>query len=106
MTCRSNIAKILPIGNPSEISFSGLARLYKYTRRAVALCPASVLALVAAFTCLLKFYFKVFKTLYFLNSQMDLVYILYDNRCWSKLLLSTIHTPANDLEVKVTDLEM
>ena len=37
---------------------------------------------------------------------MDLVYIWYDYRCLSKILLSTIHTPAHDLEVKVTDLEI
>ena len=55
---------------------------------------------------MLKFYVKVFKTLYFLNPQMDLVYIWYDYRCWSKNLLSSIHTPANDQEVKVMDLEI
>ena len=33
---------------------------------------------------------------------MDLLYIWYGYRCWSKILLSTIHTPAHDLEVKVT----
>ena len=37
---------------------------------------------------------------------MDLVYIWYDYRCWSKNLLSTIHTPANDQEVKVMDLKI
>ena len=42
-------------------------------RRAIALIPA-VLAAVAL-TKMLKFYVKVFKTLYFLNPQMDLVYI-------------------------------
>ena len=36
---------------------------------------------------------------------MDLVYIWYVYRCWSKILLSIICTPAHDLEVKVTDLE-
>ena len=35
---------------------------------------------------------------------MDLVHIWYDYRCWSKLLLSSIHTPAYDLEAKVTNL--
>ena len=61
---------------------------------------------VAALIKMLKFYVKVFKALYFLNPQMDLVYIWYDYRCWSKILLSTIHAPAHDLEVKVTDLEI
>ena len=37
---------------------------------------------------------------------MDLVYIWYDYRCWSKTLLSTIPTPTHGLEVKVTDLEI
>ena len=37
---------------------------------------------------------------------MDLTYIWYDYRCWSKILLGTIHTRAYDLEVKVTDLEI
>ena len=39
---------------------------------------------------MLKFYVKVFKTLYFLNPQMDLLYTWYDYRCWSKILFSTI----------------
>ena len=68
----------------------------------------SVLVVAAAspLTQMLKFYIKVFKTLYFPNPQMDLVYIWYDYRCWSKLLLGIIHTPAHDLEVKVTDFEI
>ena len=37
---------------------------------------------------------------------MDFVYIWNDYICWSKILFSTIHIPAHDLEVKVTDLEM
>ena len=37
---------------------------------------------------------------------MDLVYIWYDNRCWSKILFGTIHIPAHNLEVKVTDLQI
>ena len=32
------------------------------------------------------------------------VIVWYDNRCWSKLVLSTIYTTAYDLEVKVSDL--
>ena len=43
-------------------------------------------------------YIKVFKTFYFLNPQTGLVYFWYDCRCWSKILLSTIHTPACDLD--------
>ena len=45
----------------------------------------------------LKFYFKVFKTLYFLNAKMDFVYIWYDHAdysCWSRILLGTIPTHA------------
>ena len=51
---------------------------------------------------MLKLYIK---DLYFLNPEMDFVYIWYDYRCWSKIFLGTIHIPAHDLEVKVTDLE-
>ena len=36
---------------------------------------------------------------------MDLLYIWYDYRYWSKILFGTIPTPAYDLEVKVMDLE-
>ena len=36
----------------------------------------------------------------------DFVDIWYDYRCWSKIFLGIIHTPANDLEVKATDLEI
>ena len=35
-----------------------------------------------------KFYIKVFYQ-YFLNPQMDLVYIWYDYRCWSTHMLLT-----------------
>ena len=45
------------------------ARLYESTGRAIILPPA--LAAVSALTKMLKFYVKVFKTLYFLNPQMD-----------------------------------
>ena len=42
---------------------------------------------------------------------MDLLYIWYDNRCWSKILFGTTPFPAYPhpclwLEVKVTDLEI
>ena len=37
---------------------------------------------------------------------MDSVYIWFGYRCWSKILWSTIRTPAYDLEVKVMDLEI
>ena len=36
---------------------------------------------------------------------MDLVYIWYDYWCWPKILFSIIHTSADDLDVKVTDLK-
>ena len=36
---------------------------------------------------------------------MDLVYIWYDDRYWSKILRSTIPNPKHDFKVKVTDLE-
>ena len=37
---------------------------------------------------------------------MDLLYIWYDNRYWSKNLFGTTPTPAYDPKVKVTDLEI
>ena len=37
---------------------------------------------------------------------MDLLYIWYDYKDWSKILFSTIPTTAYDLEVKVMDLEI
>ena len=55
---------------------------------------------------MLTFYVKVFRTSFFPNPLMDLVYIWYDNRYWSKILFSTIPTPMHDLTVKVTDLEL
>ena len=69
------------------------------TGRAIALPLASTSALAAAsaLTKMLKFYVKVFKTSYFLNPLMDFVYIWYNYRCWSKILLSHIHIPAHDL---------
>ena len=54
---------------------------------------------------MLTFCDKVFK-ISFLNPCMDLLYIWYDNRYWSKILFSTTPTPANDLKVKVTDLDI
>ena len=38
--------------------------------------------------------------------MIDLNYIWYDDRYWSKILFSTIPTPGHDLQVKVTDLEV
>ena len=37
---------------------------------------------------------------------MDLVYIWYDDRYWSKILHSAIPTPIYYFKVKVTDLEL
>ena len=37
---------------------------------------------------------------------MDLLYIWYDNRYWSKILFGTTSTPAFDPKVKVIDLEI
>ena len=54
---------------------------------------------------MLKFCVKVFKTSLFPNPLMDFVYVWYDDRHWSKILLSTIPTLMHDLKVKVTDLE-
>ena len=37
---------------------------------------------------------------------MNLFYIWHDYRYWPKVLFGTIPTPAYDLEVKVTNLEI
>ena len=63
-------------------------------------------ALASALTKMLKFYVKVFKTLYFLNHRVDLLYIWHDISYWSKILFGITPTPAYDLKVKVTDLEI
>ena len=65
-----------------------LARLYECTGRAIALPLALALAVASALRKMLKFYIKVL---------MDLVYIWYNYSCWSKTLLSPVHTPAHDL---------
>ena len=76
--------------------------------RAIVLPPASALVLALASTNRRPqmFYVKVFRTSLFPNSFMDLVYIWYDDRYWSKILFSTIPTLMHDLRVKVTDLEL
>ena len=69
--------------------------------RAIVKPPASALALMlaSASTNVKKF----FRTSLFPNPLMDLVYIWYDDRYWSKILFSTIPIPMHDLKVKVTD---
>ena len=53
-----------------------------------------------------KFYINVFKKLSFPNSMMDMVHIWYDDRYWSKVLFSTIPTPACGLKIKVVELQL
>ena len=80
------------------------------SRRAIVVPPASAfalalaLALASASTNVICV--KVFKTSLFPNPLMDLVYVWYNDRYWSKILFSTIPTPIHDLKVKVTDLEL
>ena len=69
-------------------------RLYESTGRDIALPPGSASDAASASTKMFKFYVKGFQSLCFLNPQMDLVYIWYDYRYWSKILFSTILTPA------------
>ena len=86
-----------------------LARLNKVHGELLYYPQASALAFVLALgrrPQMLKFYVKVFRTSLFPNPLMDLVYIWYDDRYWSKILLSTISTTMHDLTVKVTDLEL
>ena len=83
-----------------------LARLYESTGRAIAVTPASALALASALLKMLKFLVKVFMSLYLLNLLMDQVDTLHVGRYWSEVLFCTITTHLGDLEVKVTDLEI
>ena len=78
------------------------------SRRAIVLPPASALALalVFAFAFVLASTNVIFRTSLFPNPLMDLVYIWYNDRYWSKILFSTIPTRMHDLKVKVTDLEL
>ena len=87
-----------------EIFF--LARLYESTGRAIAVTPASALALASALLKMLKFLVKVFMSLYLLKLWMDQVDTLHVGRYWSEVLCCTIMTHLGDLEVKVTDLEI
>ena len=54
----------------------------------------------------LRFTLKYLGPHYFKIHLLDLVHVCYDDRCWSKILLSTIPTPMHDIKVKVTDLEL
>ena len=72
------------------------------SRRAIVLSPALVFALALASAP--QFCVKVFKTSLFPNPWMDLVYIWYDDRYWSKILFSTIPTPMHDLKVQMTKI--
>ena len=55
---------------------------------------------------MLKFFIKVFRSLYLLNMLMDQVDTLHVGRYWSEVLCSTIMVHPSYLEVKVTDLEI
>ena len=52
---------------------------------------------------MLKFYLKLFRTSLFINSVVYLFHVRHDDRCWSKILCSTIPYPVYDFKVKVTD---
>ena len=83
-----------------------LARLYESTGKAIAVTPASALALASVLLKMLKFLVKVFMSLYLLKLWMDQVDTLHVGRYWSEDLCCTIMTHLGDLEVKVTDLEI
>ena len=53
-----------------------------------------------------KFLILKFLKTYFPDHMMDLLYICYDDRYWSKGLFDNTPTHAYDFEVKVTDLEI
>ena len=49
---------------------------------------------------------KVFKRSYFSNRTVDLLHILTDDRCRSKVLFSNTHVHDYDLKVKAINLQM
>ena len=51
-----------------------------------------------------NFYVKVFRTSLFRNSVVYLFHVWHGDRCWSKILCSTMPTPVYDFKIKVTDL--
>ena len=55
---------------------------------------------------ILKFLVEVFRSLYLLKLQLDLVDTFPDVRYWSEVLCCTIITHISDLEVKVIDFEI
>ena len=57
-------------------------------------------------TFMLKFYVKAFRTSLFPNPVVYLFHVWYDDRCWSKILCSTIPNPVHDFKVQVTDLRI
>ena len=89
-----------------RLTFLFLARLYESTGRAIAVTPASALALASALLKMLKFLVKVFISLYLLKLWIDQVDTLHVGRYWSEVLCCTIMTHLGDLEVKVMDLEI
>ena len=50
-------------------------------------------------------YLFTLRTSLFQNPVVYLFHVWYEDRCWSKILCSTIPNPVHDVQVKVTDLE-
>ena len=71
--------------------------------RTIVVFPALALAAASASANVI-FYVKVFRTSLFANPLMNLVYIWYDDRYWSKVLFIAVPIPIHDLKVKVTDV--
>ena len=55
---------------------------------------------------MLKFLVKVFVSIYLLNMWMDYVDTLHVSRYWSEVLFCTIMTHAEDLAVKVMNIDI
>ena len=53
---------------------------------------------------MLKLYVKDFRTSLFPNPLVLLFHVWVDDRCWFKVLCSTIPNKIHDFKVKVTDL--
>ena len=78
--------------------YAFLARLYESTGRAIAVttASASTSTSTSALLNMFKFLVKVFKSLFLLNSWMDVVDTLPDVRYWPEVLCCTITTHISD----------
>ena len=90
----------------SQVSWRNI---YELTQVITCLCCPFLSAITLTSLCNVYLYSHIFHC----SRSEDHIFFLFLHvmrtpiyRCWSKILCGTIHTPAYDLEVKVTDLEI